>query len=67
MGSRCRWISFIPSERTSGNGGWTCADGDCGGIEGGEGGFEIVAKYPRLRRLPIVLSEADPEGARRVR
>jgi xylan 1,4-beta-xylosidase len=25
-------------------------------------GFEIVARYPRFRRLPIVLSEADPEG-----
>jgi xylan 1,4-beta-xylosidase len=25
-------------------------------------GFEIVAKYPPLRKLPIVLSEADPEG-----
>ena len=25
-------------------------------------GFEIVASYPRLRKLPIILSEADPEG-----
>jgi xylan 1,4-beta-xylosidase len=25
-------------------------------------GFGIVAKYPRFRRLPIILSEADPEG-----
>src|SRR5580698_11319374 len=25
-------------------------------------GFEIVAKYPRFRSLPIILSEADPEG-----
>jgi xylan 1,4-beta-xylosidase len=25
-------------------------------------GFEIVAKYPRFRNLPIILSEADPEG-----
>jgi xylan 1,4-beta-xylosidase len=25
-------------------------------------GFEIVARYPRLRGLPIILSEADPEG-----
>lgn len=25
-------------------------------------GFEIVAKYPQFRRLPIILSEADPEG-----
>jgi xylan 1,4-beta-xylosidase len=25
-------------------------------------GFEIIAKYPQLRALPIILSEADPEG-----
>ncbi len=25
-------------------------------------GFDIVAKYPRFKRLPIILSEADPEG-----
>jgi xylan 1,4-beta-xylosidase len=25
-------------------------------------GFEIVAHYPRFRDLPIILSEADPEG-----
>lgn len=25
-------------------------------------GFAIVAKYPKFRRLPIILSEADPEG-----
>jgi len=25
-------------------------------------GFAIVAKYPQFRHLPIVLSEADPEG-----
>ena len=25
-------------------------------------GFEIVAKYPKFRALPIILSEADPEG-----
>jgi xylan 1,4-beta-xylosidase len=27
-----------------------------------ENGFQIVAKYPQLRRVPIILSEADPEG-----
>ena len=27
-----------------------------------EAGFRIVAAYPRFRRLPIILSEADPEG-----
>jgi xylan 1,4-beta-xylosidase len=25
-------------------------------------GFDIVAKYPKFRSLPIILSEADPEG-----
>ena len=25
-------------------------------------GFAIVAKYPQFKRLPIILSEADPEG-----
>jgi len=25
-------------------------------------GFAIVAKYPKFRKLPIILSEADPEG-----
>ncbi len=25
-------------------------------------GFDIVAKYPRFKRFPIILSEADPEG-----
>ena len=27
-----------------------------------EAGFEIVAKYPQYIHLPIILSEADPEG-----
>jgi xylan 1,4-beta-xylosidase len=25
-------------------------------------GFEIIAKYPKFKKLPIILSEADPEG-----
>ena len=25
-------------------------------------GFELVAKYPRFKNLPIIISEADPEG-----
>ena len=25
-------------------------------------GFEIIAKFPKFKRLPIILSEADPEG-----
>jgi len=31
-------------------------------LKAAKAGFEIVAKYPRLRQMPIVLSEADPEG-----
>ncbi len=27
-----------------------------------DAGFQIVAKYPQLRHVPIILSEADPEG-----
>jgi xylan 1,4-beta-xylosidase len=27
-----------------------------------EAGFRVVAAYPRFRRVPIILSEADPEG-----
>jgi xylan 1,4-beta-xylosidase len=25
-------------------------------------GFEVIAKYPRFKNLPIIISEADPEG-----
>jgi xylan 1,4-beta-xylosidase len=31
-------------------------------LRAADAGFRIVAKYPRLRHVPIVLSEADPEG-----
>jgi len=31
-------------------------------LRAAKAGFEIVAKYSRYRKLPIVLSEADPEG-----
>lgn len=27
-----------------------------------DNGFKVVAKYPRFSKLPIILSEADPEG-----
>jgi xylan 1,4-beta-xylosidase len=27
-----------------------------------QNGFSVVAKYPRFKHLPIILSEADPEG-----
>jgi xylan 1,4-beta-xylosidase len=31
-------------------------------LKAADAGFRIVAKYPQLIHLPIVLSEADPEG-----
>jgi xylan 1,4-beta-xylosidase len=31
-------------------------------LKAAEAGFEIVAKYPQYIHLPIILSEADPEG-----
>jgi xylan 1,4-beta-xylosidase len=31
-------------------------------LKAADAGFRIVAKYPRFIHLPIVLSEADPEG-----
>jgi len=31
-------------------------------LRAAKAGFEIVAKYPQVQKLPIVLSEADPEG-----
>ncbi len=31
-------------------------------LQAAQAGFEIVAKYPQFRHLPIILSEADPEG-----
>jgi xylan 1,4-beta-xylosidase len=31
-------------------------------LKAAEAGFKIVAKYPRYIHLPIILSEADPEG-----
>jgi xylan 1,4-beta-xylosidase len=31
-------------------------------LKASDAGFRIVAKYPKYARLPIILSEADPEG-----
>ncbi len=31
-------------------------------LRAAETGFQIVARHPELRRVPIILSEADPEG-----
>lgn len=31
-------------------------------LRSGKTGFEVVDRYPQFRHLPIILSEADPEG-----
>ena len=36
--------------------------GISGELEAAQNGFRLVAAFPRYRRLPIILSEADPEG-----
>jgi len=55
------FISFHPKGQT------TVVDGHvrmglANELKASEAGFRIVAKYPQLVHLPIVLSEADPEG-----
>ena len=59
------FISFHPKGHN------TLVDGPVGGhvrmglsneLQAAQTGFQIVAKYPQFRRLPIILSEADPEG-----
>jgi len=59
------FISFHPKGHSS------VVDGPVGGhvrmglsneLQAAQAGFQIVAKYPQFRRLPIILSEADPEG-----
>jgi xylan 1,4-beta-xylosidase len=55
------FISFHPKGRTA------LVDGHvemgiANELQAAETGFRIVAKYPQLRHLPIILSEADPEG-----
>jgi xylan 1,4-beta-xylosidase len=55
------FISFHPKGHT------TLVDGHVrmglsNELQAAQTGFQIVAKYPQFRRLPIILSEADPEG-----
>jgi len=55
------FISFHPKGRT------TLVDGHVrmglsNELQAAQTGFQIVAKYPQYRHLPIILSEADPEG-----
>jgi len=55
------FISFHPKGRTA------LVDGHVrmgisNELQAAQTGFQIVAKFPHYRRLPIILSEADPEG-----
>ena len=55
------FISFHPKGHT------TLVDGHVrmglsNELQAAQTGFHVVAKYPQFRRLPIILSEADPEG-----
>lgn len=55
------FISFHPKGRTQ------LVDGHAemglgAELQSVDAGFRIVASYPRFRHLPIILSEADPEG-----
>lgn len=55
------FISYHPKGRTqivNGHAEMGLADE----LQSVEAGFRIVAGYPRFRSLPIILSEADPEG-----
>ena len=55
------FISFHPKGRTSARR-WACAHGHLERARSRANGFQIVAKYPQMPNLPIILSEADPEG-----
>jgi xylan 1,4-beta-xylosidase len=55
------FISFHPKGRTALIDGHVQM-GISNELEAAETGFQIVAGFPRYRNLPIILSEADPEG-----
>jgi xylan 1,4-beta-xylosidase len=55
------FISFHPKGRTIFIGGHVRM-GLSNELQAAQAGFQIVAKYPQYRNLPIILSEADPEG-----
>jgi xylan 1,4-beta-xylosidase len=55
------FISFHPKGRTIFIGGHVRM-GLSNELQAAQAGFQIVAKYPQYRQLPIILSEADPEG-----
>jgi xylan 1,4-beta-xylosidase len=59
------FISFHPKGRTiflGGPIGGHVRMGLSNELEAAQAGFQIVAKHPQYRHLPIILSEADPEG-----
>jgi xylan 1,4-beta-xylosidase len=55
------FISFHPKGRTALINGHVRM-GLSNELQAADTGFRIVAKYPQFRHLPIILSEADPEG-----
>jgi xylan 1,4-beta-xylosidase len=55
------FISFHPKGRTIFVGGHVRM-GLSNELQATQAGFQIVRKYPQYRQLPIILSEADPEG-----
>ena len=55
------FISFHPKGRTALVEGQVRM-GISNELQAAQAGFRIVARYPQLRRVPIILSEADPEG-----
>lgn len=59
------FISFHPKGRTlfvGGPNGGHVRMGLSSELQAAQAGFQIIAKYPQYRHLPIILSEADPEG-----
>jgi len=59
------FISFHPKGRTifvGGPVGRHVRMGLSNELQAADAGFRIVAKFPQFRHLPIILSEADPEG-----
>jgi xylan 1,4-beta-xylosidase len=55
------FVSFHPKGRPSFENGHVRM-GIANEMQASDAGFKIVAKYPKFAHLPIILSEADPEG-----
>jgi xylan 1,4-beta-xylosidase len=59
------FISFHPKGRTIFVGGPISGHvrmGLSNELQAAQAGFQIIAKYPQYRHVPLILSEADPEG-----